>query len=174
MTADPLRQGLHGQIGAELRRAAEIRRRERVVDRDKRAVAMAALDQVGEVRHGQSRVGDRLEVQQPSARRECGFDGVRIRDVDEGRLDPEAPEHALDEVLDAAIDLARDDHVVAGPENGRKCGVQSGHACSEHESGFSAFNLGDRVGQGLGRRVVDARIREALLTVAQDVRELSR
>ena len=55
-------------------------------------MAVTTLDQLGNVRDRDRRVGERLEVQKAGVVAERRVDGVRIGDVNEGRFDAEAAE----------------------------------------------------------------------------------
>ena len=65
---------------------------------------MGPLDDLRQVRDDDGRVGDGLEMHQPSVRPERSFDLVKVSHVNERGFDPEPAKDVLEEVLDAAID----------------------------------------------------------------------
>src|SRR6187551_3200036 len=52
--------------------------------------------------------------------------------------------------------------------------MRCGHACGKREARLGAMELGQSVGHGDGRRVVDARVRVARLAVTEDFAQLLR
>ena len=93
VTREVLGGGLDDEVGAVLERAADHRRRERVVDREQRAVAVGGLGEGREVGEDARRVGDRLDVEDPRrGRGQRGLDGGDVGRVDVRDVDAEAPE----------------------------------------------------------------------------------
>ena len=86
--------------------------------------------------------------------------------------DTEAGQHAFDEVLGAAVQRPGGNDMVARSEVCGERRVDGGHAAGKAVGGLGAFDLRHRAGQGIGGRIVDARVGVAGLAVAQDVAQL--
>jgi hypothetical protein len=77
-------------VGAELDRPEKVRRRERVVDDERDAVALRDRGDGGDVQDPVGGVGDRLGEQGAGLRTDRRLPGIRIVDVgDERRVDAE-------------------------------------------------------------------------------------
>ena len=109
------------------------------------------------------RIGRRLEPDQPRigpqrASQRLGIGKVRIGRFDAGRL----PAHHVEQPPRAAVDVVADNDVrvlVEAVEHGRG----RSHAGREGETGGAAFEIGDAALERHARRVLRARIFEALV-----------
>ena len=115
MAAEELGGGVDDDVGAEVQRAAQVRRGERRVDHERHARAVRGLRERLEIGDGAGRVGDDLGVEQLRA---AGLDrvGERLRVVgrDERGLDAEPPQRDVHQRVRAAVQRRAGDDVVAG------------------------------------------------------------
>ncbi len=164
-----LRRRFDDEIGSQLERPAEIRRREGVVDDVHGAVAMGDLGESGVVGNDDRRVGDRLGVQDPGrGRGEGRLDRIRVAHVDIGRRDPEPSQDVAEQCPRRPVRGARGHDAIAGRDERDHGGMDRRHARREGVAGLGALELRDRGGQRGDRRVVDPAVRVARLLVGQD------
>ena len=92
VAADELRRRLGHEVGPELDRAAQVRRGERVVDDEQRAVAVGEPGQGRDVGDHDRRIRDRLDVEHAGRRgRQGGLDRGQVGRVDEPVVTPSRP-----------------------------------------------------------------------------------
>ena len=92
MTTDELGGGVHDDVGAPLHRAAQRRRREGRIDRQREAVRVGHIGKCLDVGDRAGRVADRLGEQHLRVRSDGSGEAVDVGRVDERRLDTEASE----------------------------------------------------------------------------------
>ena len=114
LAVDMLGGRIDHAIGAERERALPKRRREHVVDHQRRARLMRDLGDAGDVDHFQRRIGRRLEEAGLGVRAQRRPPGVEIGAVDDGRGHAEARQVVLDHVEARAEQRPRRHDMVAG------------------------------------------------------------
>ncbi len=65
------------------------------------------------VEHVEARIAERFAEQEPRGRTDGGAPRVEVAGIDEGRLDAEARQRVVEQVVRAAVERARRDDVVA-------------------------------------------------------------
>ena len=116
VAADPFGRGVHHDIGAELDRAAEERRRKGVVDQKRNPGVMGDLRDIRNVQHLKPGIADSLADHQPRVRLDRGAEFVERARLDEGGGDAEARQRMRQQIDGAAIERGGGDDVVAGIE----------------------------------------------------------
>ena len=104
MAAEPLGRRMQDQIGAALERAAEVGRREGVVDQERQAMVVRDRGDPRDVEHLEAGIADRLAEQKPRLGPDRRGEGGRIARVGEGRGDAEAGQGELEQIGAAAIE----------------------------------------------------------------------
>ena len=159
--AQVLRDGVDDDVGAVLERAAQPRRRQRVVDDQRNARRVRDLRDRGQVRDVELRVAERLDVERlrlgPDRRREV----ARIVAVDERRLDAELRERDGELRIGPAVERPRSDDVVAGAAQREQRDRLRRHAGRRRERRAAALERGDALLERRHRRVGDARVHVA-------------
>ena len=152
VAAEVLGGRVHDDVGAELERLLQVRRGEGVVDHQQRP-GLA----------GEARPAPRCR-----RRRAAGWSASRTRDLVRGRSAartasgspsgtavysrPQAAEHLGDQPEGAAVRVARQDHVVAGPADRAEQGVLGGQPAGEGQPAGAALERGQGLLQrGAGR-----------------------
>ena len=113
VAADELRRRVDHDVGAPLDRAAEIRRRERVVDDQRQLVLVRDRRDGLDVEHVAGRVADRLAVERLRVLADRRPPRVRIVGIDPRQLDVHLAQQVLELVDRAAVERRRRDDVVA-------------------------------------------------------------
>ena len=116
MAADPFGDRVPDDIGAELERAAQIRRCEGVVDKERNAGAVRDVRDLRNVEHFEARIADGLADEEPGALPDRGAEAIEIARLDERGVDAEARQRVGQEIDAAAIERGRRDDVVAAIE----------------------------------------------------------
>ncbi len=173
VAAQELGRRFDHEIRAEVERAADVGRGERVVDHVCRAVAVGQLGERGVVGQVGRRVGDGLGVQDAGRGRGEG----RGHRVEVGRVDdvdphPEAAEHPVELGAGRAIRRDRRDDPVAGPHERGERGVDRAHPRGEGGARRAAGQLGIGAAEGARGRVRDPAVGEAGPGVGGDPAEL--
>ena len=115
VAAEELGGRVHDDVGAELERTDQVRRRDRVVDDQRQVVLVRDARDALDVEDVDLRVADGLGEEQLGVRADRGGPlGRVVLVLDEGDLDAELGERVLEQVVRAAVDRARRDDVVAG------------------------------------------------------------
>ena len=154
MPAEVFGGRVHDDVGAEDERLLQRRRRERVVDDDEGADRVPDLGEAGDVGDPQQRVRRRLD---PHDLRRRGLDGgahgVEITHVDDAQAHAPRPEHPGEQSVGAAVDVAAEQHLVAGRERGAQQRVFGGEPRGERERVRPALDRGELGLQRCARRV---------------------
>ena len=114
VAADELGGRVHHDVGAVLDGAAQIRRRERVVDHQRQVVFVRDGRDGFDVEHVHARVADGLAVERAGARSDGAAEILGIVRIDEGRLDAQAAEADVELRVGAAVERLGGDDFVAG------------------------------------------------------------
>ena len=156
VAADPLGDGMHDDVGAELDRPAEIGGGERVVDEDRNAGRMGDVRELRDVEHLEARIADGLADDQPGVGAQRGPEAVEIARLDEGRGDAEARQGMGEQIDRAAVERGRRNDMVAGVEQRGDGEVHRGHAAGGADGAHAGFQRRQPLFQDGGRRVGDA------------------
>ena len=165
--------GVDDDIRTELKRTAENRGGEGVVDDQRDAHVVRDVGKALDVKHGQRRIGDRLTEYQLGIRLECRLDllvGGILVDVD--ALDTELLEGIREQVDSAAVDFRRADEGVAclaDIQDGQQGCRLSG--CSAHRTD-TALEIGDLFLNGHDRRVGKAGVAQTLGRIVKNCGDL--
>jgi hypothetical protein len=127
VAAEVLRRRVHHGVGAELERALDRGRGERVVD-DDLGPALHGVDDRLDVHDVQQWVRRRLDPDDGGLGPDRVDQGLEILLVDEVVAQSPAGEDLVDETVGAAVQVVRKDHVVAGLRGRRDQRVRRGHA----------------------------------------------
>ena len=92
------------EVGAELERPHQPRRGEGRVDQQRQAVLVRERRDARNVEHVEARVAERLAEQQPRLRADRGAPSVEVARVDERRVDAEARQRVVEQVVRAAVE----------------------------------------------------------------------
>ena len=154
---------MHDQVEAEIQRPLQIRCGKGIVGRAQHAAAArdgGQRRQVGELEH---RIARRFHPDQSRARPDRLLDGFEIAQIDEGEGKPRRDlAHAREQAPAAAVQIIRCHHVIARAEQleQSRCGRQSR---GESESAAAILEVGNAAFIGESRRVLAARVLEALV-----------
>ncbi len=111
-----------------------------------------------DIEHIEARVTERLGEQQPGRRPDTGAPGVEIAWIDEARVEAEAAQGVVQEVVRPTVERSARENVGPGTSQGRHCEVQRRLTARGGEGADPAVQRGDAFLQDGGRRVGDARI----------------
>ena len=139
VAADPFGRGVHHDIGAELDRAAEERRRKGVVDQQRNLGVMRDLRDRRNIQHLEAGIADGLADHQPRIRLDRGAEFVERARLDEGGGDAEARQRVRQQVDGAAIERGGGDDMVAGIEQRCDRQMQRGHAARGADRADAGF-----------------------------------
>ena len=153
VAADPFRDRVHDDVGAERERAAEIRRGEGIVDQERNAGRMRDVGDLRDVEHFQSRIADGLADHQPGAFADCGAKPVEIARLDEARGDAEARQRVGKEIDGAAIERRRCDDMIAGAQQRGDGEVHRRHAARGAHGADAVFERREPFLQHGGGRI---------------------
>ena len=120
VAADPFGRGVHHEIGAELDRSAEERRRKGVVDQSGILASCAILRDRRNIQHFKPGIADGLADHEPRIRLDRRAEFIERARLDEGGGDAEARQRVRQQVDGAAIERGGGDDVVAGVERGSR------------------------------------------------------
>src|SRR5829696_8068952 len=155
VAAEVLRGRVDDRVRPELERTLHDRCRERVIHGDDR-VLLAGHD-VPDVDDVQQRVRGRLDPDQPGLRPHRALERAQIGLINHVVVDPEALQDLVHQPVRAAVEVAREDHVVAGTRMRRDERVRGRHPAREGGP-EPALQLADRVLKRGPRRVGGARV----------------
>ena len=156
VAADPFGRGVHHEVGAELDRPAEKRRRKGVVDQQRNLGVMRDLRDRRNIQHLEPGIADGLADHEPRVRLDRGAEFVERARLDEGRGDAEARQRVRQQVDGAAIERGGGDDVVAGVEQRRDRQMQRGHAACRADRADAVFQRGEPLLEHRRRRIGDA------------------
>ena len=160
LTVDVLGRRIDDAIGAELHRMLQQRRREHVVDHERRASPMHDLGDGGDIDDFERRVGRRFEERRFGVRAHRRPPRVEVRAVDEGRGDAEARQELLDHVEARAEQGPRGDDVVARLELAHERGGDRGHSARRRPRRLGALEQRHSLLEHRHRRIGEARVDE--------------
>ena len=143
MTAEVLRDAVHDRVGAELERALQRRRGERVVDHDLRARRVCDRGHGLDVDDLQQRVRRCLDPHEPRLGTDRAGERVGIGEVARRHLETPRAEHLGEQAVRAAVHVVGQHHVVAGPQRQQQRRL-GGHPAREREPALAAFERGER------------------------------
>ena len=143
VAADPFGRRIHHDIGAELDRAAEERRRKGVVDQQRNLRVMRDLRDIRNIQHLKPGIADGLADHKPRIRLDRGAEFIERARLDEGRRDAEARQRVRQQIDGAAIERGGGDDVVAGIEDRRDRQMQRGHAARRADRADAGFQRGE-------------------------------
>ena len=107
MSGQELRRRVHDEIGAVLEGTHQPRRRERRIDEQRQAVAVRNVGHARDVEHLEPRIAECLGEQKPRLRPDRGRPRLEIARIDERRLDAEARQRVIEQIVRAAVKRAR-------------------------------------------------------------------
>ena len=114
MTTDEFGGGVHDDVGAPFHRAAQRRRRERRVDRQREAVRVGHVGKGLDVGDRAGRVADRLGEQHLRVRLDGSGKAVDVGRIDKRRLDAEASERVGEHRDGAPVEVTTRHDVITG------------------------------------------------------------
>ena len=161
LAVDVLGRRIDHAVGAELERMLEQRRREHVVDHQRRAGVVRDLGDRGDVEHFEIGIGRALQEAGLGVLLHRLLPLVEIGAVDQRRGDAVARQMILDDVAAGAEQLLRGDDVIASAHLAHQRGVDRRHAGRGRARGFRAFQERHAL---LEHR--DGRIREPRILIA--------
>ncbi len=156
VAADPLGDGMHHDVGAELDRPAEIGRCEGVVDQQRNAGGMGDVGDLRDVEHLETGIADGLGDDQPGLGPDGGAEAVEIARLDERRRDAEARQCVGQQIDGAAVERRGGDDVVARAHERGDGEVHRGHAARRADRADAGFERRNPFLQNGGRRIGDA------------------
>ena len=128
LAVDVLGGGIDHAVGAQFERALPQRRREHVVDDERRAAGVRDLGDLGDVEHIEIGIGRRLQEAGLGVRAHRRAPLVEIEAIDDGRRDAVARQVFLDHVEVGAEDRLRRNDVIAGLDLAEDRQRHRGHA----------------------------------------------
>ena len=156
---------MHHDVGAERERLLQRRRRERVVARDDRAVAMREIGDGPDIGHLQQRIRRRFEPDAARIGLQRAGDGGEVAHVDGARFQAALRQELAREFAQAGVAVGWQQHVRAGRQRFEQR-VHRGHAGPERERRAALFERGQRRLQARLRRIGLAHILVAGLAFA--------
>ena len=150
-------------VGAPLDRAAEKRRRERVVDDAAAARDRARWPRSSRCRARCRRVADRLAVERLGVVADRRLPRVGIVGIDPRQLDRHLAQQVLELVDRPAVERRRRDDVIAGREQREERRGLRRDAAGERDRAAAAFEVGHALLEDGDRRVHDPRVGVAVL-----------
>ncbi len=130
------------QVGAQLERLLQPRRRERGVHQQRHAGVVRDGRHAGDVQHVQPRIAQRFAEQQLRVRPDRGAPAVDVARLDEGRRYAEARQGIGQQVVRAAVQRGAGDDVRPRPGDGGHGQVQRGLAAGGGDRADAAFQRG--------------------------------
>src|SRR5215469_3761110 len=159
MAAEVLSRRMDNNVGAEREGLLQIRRGERVVDREQRAALTSDLRERGDIGDGQQRVGGCLDPdQRRRVRGRGGADCLRVR-YRHGMADNSPRRQDLvEQPVRAAVGIVRDQHVITWPADRADQAVLGGHPRRERQRARAALKRGHALLERPSRRIRGARV----------------
>ena len=112
VAAEPFREGMDNNIGAEVQRLGQVRGRKCRVDNERDAVVMGDFGHRLKIDDLEGRVGDRLDKKRPCLLVDRLGKVLRIVGVDQLHLDAEGRQDVVELRVGAAVEVAGADDVV--------------------------------------------------------------
>lgn len=140
MASEILGCAVDDDVGSELQGRLVDRGGESVVDDDEHAAGFGHLYRFGDVDDFHLWVGRRLEEENAGAVRDDFGQTADLAAEQEGRVDVEVWQIAIEQFVGASIDVADADDVIAIAAVGEDRGGLSGHAGTEDQRGLPAFD----------------------------------
>ena len=167
LTVDVLGRRIDDAVGAELHRMLQERRREHVVDHERRAARMHDLGDGGDIDDLERRVGRQFEERGLGVRAHRRAPRVEVGAVDQGRGDAEARQQLLDHVEARAEQGPRGDDVVARLELAHERGRDRRHAARRRPRRLGALEQRHPLLEHRYGRIGEARIDEARIVALE-------
>ena len=158
LAVDVLGGGIDHAVGAELERALPQRRREHVVDDQRRAGGVRDLGDLGDVEHFEIGIGRRLQEAGLGVRPHRRAPRVEVEAVDDGRGHAVARQIVLHHVEAGAEDRLRRDDMVAGLDLAHHRERDRGHAGRGRARRFRALEFRHALLEHVDGRIGEARI----------------
>ena len=169
--AEVLRGGVGDDVGAVLDRPQQVRGGQRVVHDQRHAGLVGGVGDGAHVQDVPARVAEGLAEERLGVRPDGGAPGLEVVRVGhERRLDADLGEGVLEQVLRAAVEAGRGDHVVAGAgevedrERGRRL------TGGQQQRAHTALERGDLLLHRALRRVADAGVERVEVLEREPVR----
>ena len=163
MAGKVLRHAVDDEVGAELERLLEQRRRERVVDDEQGAGLVRRRPDRGDVVHEQTRVRRRFDPHQLGLARERRLQRGRVADVDLADYAAERLEDAIENAIGATVDIERDHDLVAGAQIRLQDRVLGRQARGKQRGVLDTLELGEDPLEPRARGIVRSRVVEAVV-----------
>ena len=179
MAAEELGQRVVHEVGAEIERAAQVRRGEGGIDQQRHAGLVSDLGDPGDVEHLEPGVAQRFAEEQSRIGPDRLAERLGLARIHEGGLDTEARQRMRKQVVRAAVDRLRRDDVAARPHERHQREVQRRLSARRAHRADAAFECRNAFLEHSGRRVGNAGVqmpgaleveqRRRLVGVAEDV-----
>ena len=104
---------MYHNVGAQFKRALQIRRHERVIDNCQNVVFLGNCGDASQIRHGQERICRAFNEERFHVGRDFCFKSLQIRGIFNGIRNAEILENFVQNAERAAIDIARNNDAVA-------------------------------------------------------------
>ena len=157
VAVDVLGGRMHHDVGAERDGLLPARRQEGVVGHHQRADGMRALRDVGDIGDAQQRIAGRFDPHQRGGLRQRGVDRGRIAEVDEFHRELAALLPGGEQAERAAITIVRRDDARAHRQQVADQRDRA-HARTRDDGARAAFEIRQRVGQQVARRIARAAV----------------
>ncbi len=163
VAADELGRRMDHDVGAPFDRAAQVRRRERVVDEQRQLVVVRDRCDGLDVEHVSGRVADRLGVERLRVRPDRCPPCIGVIGIDPRELDVHLAQQVLELVDRPAVERGRRDHMIARLQQCEERGRLRGDTAGERDPAAAAFEVRHAFLEHRDGRVHDARVRVAVL-----------
>ena len=158
VAADELRRRVQHDVRAPVDRPAQVRRRERVVDEQRRAVLVRETRERLDVEHVAARVADRLAEKRLRVRPDRRFPRVEVVRIDPRELHRHLVQQVLELIHRAAVERRRRHDVIAGRQHREeRAGLRRDAARERHRSAAALEARHPLLERGHGR-IHDPRI----------------
>ena len=158
VAAQVLGERVHDDVGAVLERPAQVRRGHGVVDDQRNAVPVCHLGQCREVGDVARRVADGLAEYRARARIDEPLERGRVAVVREPHLDAVLRQRVREQVVGAAVEGRRADHVLPSLGDGEDRVRDGGLPRRQRERADAALERGEALLEHVRGRVHDARV----------------
>ena len=175
-----LRRRMDDEVGAVVEGPHEPRGGERRIDEKRQSVLVRERGHTRHVEDFEARIAERLAEEQPRLRPDRRAPRVEVARVDERRLDPEARQRVVQQVVRAAVERARRDDVRAGRHERHDREMKRRLPARRRDRPDAALERRDALFQHRARRVRQPRVdvaralhveeRRRVVAVAEDER----
>ena len=155
VTADPFRRRMHDDVGAVLDRPDQAGRGEGRIDHQRQAGNVGDGGNRRDVEHLEAGIAQRLGEDQPRLGPDRRGEGCRVARIDHRRRDAEARQGMVEQIVAAAIDVARGDDVAAGIRQRQHRQRQRRLAARRGDRTDAAFERGNALFEHGHRRIRD-------------------